>query len=70
VEHQQHKEAEWVAQREAEEEAERQEAKKKKPKMNSFDVNAMVDDFITPHPSTYVLNKLESFEYIKLWYFT
>jgi hypothetical protein len=71
VEHQQRKEeAEQVAQREAEEEAERQEAERKKPKMNSFDVNTTVDDFITPCPSTYTLNKLESFEYIKLWYFT
>ena len=57
-------------QKEAEEEAERREAEKKKPKMNNFDPNAMVEDFITPRPATYALNKLESFEYIELWYFT
>jgi hypothetical protein len=57
-------------QREAEQEAERREAEKKKPKMNGFDANATVDDFIIPRPATYALNKLESFEYIELWYFT
>jgi len=29
--------------------------------MNGFDAGTMVDDFITPHPATYALNKLESF---------
>ncbi|KAF8235905.1 hypothetical protein L208DRAFT_1534907, partial [Tricholoma matsutake] len=71
LEHQQcQEEDEQRAQREAEEEAERHEAEKKKPKMNGFDVNTMVDDFITPRPATYALHKLESFEYIELWYFT
>jgi hypothetical protein len=71
LEHQQRQEEdERRAQREAEEEAERREAEKKKPKMNGFDVNTTVDDFITPRPATYALNKLESFEYIELWYFT
>jgi hypothetical protein len=70
LKHQQHQEEdEQRAQREAEEEVERHEAEKK-PKMNGLDVNTMVDDFITPRPATYALNKLESFEYIELWYFT
>ena len=69
LKHQQRQEEdERRAQREVEEEAERHE--KKKPKMNGFDVNITVDDFITPWPATYALNKLESFKYIELWYFT
>ena len=48
-----------------EEAPERLELEKKKPKMNGFDVNATVDDFITPRPATYALNKLESFEYVE-----
>jgi len=58
------------AQREQEEEAEKCKLEKKKPKMKEFDHTTMVDDFITPRPSTYALNKLEAFEYIELWYFT
>ena len=57
-------------QKEQEEEIERCELEKKKPKMKEFDHGTMVDDFITPRPSTYALNKLETFEYVKLWYFT
>jgi hypothetical protein len=38
--------------------------------MNGFDLNTTVDDFVMPRPATYVLNKLESFEYIELGYFT
>jgi hypothetical protein len=47
------------------EEAKRHEAEKQ-PKMNGLDVNTMVDDFITPWPATYALNKLKSFKYIEL----
>jgi len=57
-------------QREQEEEVEKQEIEKKKPKMKNFDSGSMVDDFISPRPSSYALNKLESFDYIELWYFT
>jgi hypothetical protein len=56
--------------REQEEEVERQELEKKKPKMKSFDNGSMVEDFISPRPSSYALNKLESFDYVELWYFT
>ncbi|KAF8164712.1 hypothetical protein B0H34DRAFT_761440 [Crassisporium funariophilum] len=58
------------AQLELEQENERQEAKKKRPKMNDFDDDAMVDDFITLRPLPYALRRLEDFEYVKLWYFT
>src|ERR1700676_805254 len=57
-------------QKEQEEESERRELEKKKLKMKDFDQGTMVDDFITPRPSSYALNKLESFEYVELWYFT
>ena len=46
------------------------ENEKKKPKMNNFDKNAMVNDFIGPCPSVYALCRLAEFEYAELWYFT
>lgn len=58
------------AQRELELENERQEVERKKPKMNDFNENAMVNDFIGPRPSAYALRRLADFEYAELWYFT
>ena len=46
------------------------EREKKRPKINDFDVNSSVGSYITPRPSTYTINKLESFDYVKLFYFT
>ena len=57
-------------QRELEAENERQEAEKKRPKMNGFDKDTMVNDFFTPCPSPYTLCCLEDFDYVELWYFT
>jgi hypothetical protein len=59
----------WV-QKEQEEKAEKCDLEKKKPKMKEFDHSTMVNNFITPRPSTYALNKLKAFEYVELWYFT
>jgi hypothetical protein len=69
-----------TARREAEEEqrrqeaevleAERQEVEKKKPKMSDFDDRTTVADVLHPRPAQFALNKLESFEYVELWYFT
>lgn len=42
----------------------------KKPKMNDFDKNVMVSDFIAPRPWTYALRRLEKFDYVELWYFS
>ena len=58
------------AQQELELENEWREVKKNKPKMSNFNKNAMVDDFIGPHPSAYTLRQLAKFEYTELWYFT
>jgi hypothetical protein len=57
-------------QEEQEQELARRKREKKKPKINNFDTNRLVGSFITPRPSTYALNKLESFEYVELFYFT
>ncbi|KAG1734169.1 hypothetical protein EDB19DRAFT_1639280 [Suillus lakei] len=58
------------AQQEAEDEKERIESEKKKLKMNSFNDKTSVGDAISPRPSQYVVQKLNNFEYIELWYFS
>ena len=58
------------AQRELELKNELQENKKKKPKMNDFDENTMVNNFIGPRLSAYALWHLVEFKYTELWYFT
>ena len=50
--------------------ADRLELEKKKPKMKNFDATMTVSDYIAPRPSAYAIHKLEKFAYIKLWYFT
>ena len=59
-----------AAEQEALAEAERKELEKKKPKINDFDENRMADSVIVPRPSPFAINKLKSFEYIELSYFT
>jgi hypothetical protein len=49
---------------------EQRELERKRPKMNDFNENAMVSDFLEPRPSPYALRRLEDFEYVELWYFT
>ncbi|KAG2128895.1 uncharacterized protein EDB93DRAFT_1095808, partial [Suillus bovinus] len=56
--------------KEAEAEKECTELEKKKPKMNSFSATATIGDAIAPCPSQYVIQKLNSFEYVELWYFS
>jgi hypothetical protein len=53
-----------------EEDTARREHEKKRPKINDFDTGCSVGAFIAPRPSTYAINKLESFDYIELFYFT
>jgi hypothetical protein len=53
-----------------EEDTTRREREKKRPKINDFDTGRSVGAFIAPHPSTYTINKLKSFDYIELFYFT
>ncbi|KIJ05220.1 hypothetical protein PAXINDRAFT_93743 [Paxillus involutus ATCC 200175] len=66
----QEQEAQEQAEREAVEEAEKQEKNKKKPKMNSFNAEVMVRDNLLPRPFQYAIQKLWSFEFVELWYFT
>ncbi|KIK72411.1 hypothetical protein PAXRUDRAFT_22020 [Paxillus rubicundulus Ve08.2h10] len=56
----------------AEEEAEREckEAEKKKPKMNDFDETSSVPSVIVQRPSQHALQKLSTFDFIDLWYFS
>jgi len=46
------------------------ELEKKKPKINDFDNNKMVVDFVMPRPSQFAISKLKSFSFTELWYFT
>ncbi|KAG1900535.1 uncharacterized protein F5891DRAFT_980130 [Suillus fuscotomentosus] len=56
--------------KEAEAAEELREAEKKKPKINDFDVEAVVADVLIPRPSQYALQKIKSMEYVELWYFS
>ena len=49
---------------------EQKEQEKKGPKINDFDNNKMVGDFILPRLSQFAIGKLKSFSFIELWYFT
>ena len=51
-------------------EDEQKELGKKSLKINDFDNNKMVGDFIMPRPSQFAVGKLKSFSFIELWYFT
>ncbi|KAF9224258.1 hypothetical protein BS17DRAFT_703744, partial [Gyrodon lividus] len=46
------------------------EAERKKPRMNSFIPGSFVTDILIHPPSQYALQKLSSFDFIELWYFT
>jgi len=61
-------EAERLAEEEAE--RERQESEKKKPKMNAFEPGTSVANILIPRPSQYALQKLSSFDFVELWYFS
>ncbi|KAG6372799.1 hypothetical protein JVT61DRAFT_7205 [Boletus reticuloceps] len=54
----------------AEAECEQRESDKKKPKMNPFAVGSSVTDILVHPPSHYMLQKLSTFDYVELWYFT
>jgi len=51
-------------------EEEQKELEKKRPKINDFDDDKMVEDFVLPCPSQFTLGKLKSFSFTELWYFT
>ena len=49
---------------------EQKELKEKRPKINDFDDDKMVGDFVLPRPSQFAIGKLKSFIFTELWYFT
>ena len=49
---------------------EKKELEKKQPKINDFDNEKMVGDFILPNPSQFAIGKLKLFSFTELWYFT
>jgi hypothetical protein len=49
---------------------EQKELEKKRPKINDFNDDRMVGDFVMPRPSQFAIGKLKSFNFIELWYFT
>ena len=49
---------------------EQKELEKKQPKINDFDDNKMVGDFVLPCPLQLTIGKLKSFSFTELWYFT
>ncbi|KAG6376622.1 hypothetical protein JVT61DRAFT_1605 [Boletus reticuloceps] len=55
---------------EADAEKERKEAEKKKPKINDFDADLPPPSVIVPRPSQYAIQKLTSFEFVEMWYFS
>ncbi|KAH9014128.1 hypothetical protein EDB85DRAFT_1876550 [Lactarius pseudohatsudake] len=46
------------------------EAEKKKPKLNDFDPDRVISDWIEPRPAPYAVNRLNNLEYVELDYFT
>ena len=58
------------AQQEREAEEQRAEAEEKKPRPNSFDEERPIDKWVEPRPSSYALNKVRTWEYVELDYFT
>ncbi|KAF8835006.1 hypothetical protein BDN67DRAFT_868507, partial [Paxillus ammoniavirescens] len=49
---------------------ERKEADKKKPRMNTFVPGSSVTDVLIHPPSQYALQKLSTFDYVEMWYFS
>lgn len=58
------------AQHEREAEEQHREVENKKPKIDAFDPQHLVNEAIEPRPALYALNKLGNLEYIELDYFT
>ncbi|KAF8141127.1 hypothetical protein EV363DRAFT_1464603 [Boletus edulis] len=49
---------------------ERKEAEKKKPKINDFNSDRPPPSVIVPCPSQYAIQKITSFEFVEMWYFS
>ncbi|KAF8797797.1 hypothetical protein BYT27DRAFT_7323004 [Phlegmacium glaucopus] len=59
-----------VLEKTQQEETDRREKEKKKPKLKNITANKTVGNVVIPRPSSYALNKLRYFEYVKLHYFS
>ncbi|KAH8993351.1 hypothetical protein EDB83DRAFT_2239078 [Lactarius deliciosus] len=59
-----------LAQRKKEVEDQFREAERKKPKLNDFDPDQGIGDWIEARPAPYTINKLNNLEYVELDYFT
>ncbi|KAH9033532.1 hypothetical protein EDB85DRAFT_2073772 [Lactarius pseudohatsudake] len=59
-----------LAQRQKEAEDQFREAEKKKPKLNDFDPDRTISDWIEARPAPYAVNRLNNLEYVELDYFT
>jgi mannosyltransferase OCH1-like enzyme len=55
---------------EAEVERERKDTEKKKPKINDFDEDRPPPSVMLPRPSQYAIQKLITFDFVELWYFS
>ncbi|KAF8806011.1 hypothetical protein BYT27DRAFT_7224418 [Phlegmacium glaucopus] len=60
-------EKEIQTQKEKESESEQQEMEKKKPKMNNFDTEQAIDNFILPRLAAFAL---DDFNFVELWHFS
>ena len=58
------------AEEECHKDKEQKELEKKWPKINDFNDDKMVGDFVLPCPSQFAIGKLKSFSFTELWYFT
>ncbi|KAH9033900.1 hypothetical protein EDB85DRAFT_2073728 [Lactarius pseudohatsudake] len=59
-----------LAQRQKEAEDQFREAEKKKPKLNDFDPDRTISDWIEARPAPYAINRLNNLKYVELDYFT
>ncbi|KAH0829224.1 hypothetical protein J3R83DRAFT_2789 [Lanmaoa asiatica] len=66
--HEREEEAIRLAEEEAENE--KREAEKKKPKIGDFNVGLAFPSVIVQRPSQYALQKIASFDFVELWYFS
>ncbi|KAH9023115.1 hypothetical protein EDB85DRAFT_1819795, partial [Lactarius pseudohatsudake] len=55
-----------LAQRQKEAKDQFREAEKKKPRLNDFDPNRVISDWIKARPALYAINRLNNLEYVEL----
>ncbi|KIK91285.1 hypothetical protein PAXRUDRAFT_639356 [Paxillus rubicundulus Ve08.2h10] len=70
IQHEAEQEAEALQLAEEEADHKCREAEKKKLKMNNFDESTLISSVIVQHPAQYELQKLSTFDFVDLWYFS